>query len=200
MLFRSSIGGESRSVFKVYAGEEVFLLKSTTCDSRDQQLRMKLKKEYVDAKKCFKECKYFAEPKFDDECEDKEILKYTYEVLYEYSEKTLASEIGTMDSSEVIRIMKTLLIPMSIMEEKGIFHSNLNPQSIIFKDNRWKIVDFGITVGFADESALKNAVDLAVCKSVYNMDLYCPQRCWLEQITSPARLMCITGVSLYTSY
>ena len=162
-VYSVSIGGESRSVFKVYAGKEIFLLKSTTCNSNQERVRAKYEKEYRDAQKCFELCKYFAEPKDHKDFDDKEINKYTYEVLYEYSEKTLASELGSITPEEAIRIMKTLLIPMSIMEEKGIFHSNLNPQSIINKDNRWKLVDFGITVGFAERSDLKNVIEGVIC-------------------------------------
>ena len=63
---------------------------------------------------------------------------------------------------------------MTELEIRGIFHSELNPKRIFIKDGRWKIVNFGIKVGFAEESALADIVNTVVCKSANGMDMYSP--------------------------
>ena len=196
--------GEDRAVYKVYSKFGVYLLKTTTYSLTNQAIRKKLRNELETVRECIVEKDEklivdFLKPIEYRQVENKILHKATVEVLYEYSENSLESI--ELSISEKIKVMKKVLILMSILESKGIIHANLKPSNIIIKDGKYCIADFGVRLDFQSENMTSNIVYHILNEMGVNAppEIFRRERKYLNKVDVYMWGMClyqlITGIS-----
>eukprot|EP01022_Parablepharisma_sp_SALTPOND_P019157 TRINITY_DN323_c0_g1_i4.p2 TRINITY_DN323_c0_g1~~TRINITY_DN323_c0_g1_i4.p2 ORF type:complete len:456 (+),score=36.68 TRINITY_DN323_c0_g1_i4:170-1369(+) len=168
------IGGVTKAIYKVHKDSDTYILKTFNCSLFNQEAINQAKKEYELSLQCSKLTKDIARPVGYDELMSKPIKRAIIEVLYEYGGESLHSMIGTLEGEDAVEIMKKTLEPLVILEENGIFHSDLKPDNIVVKDGKIKIIDFGVSISFPSMTKLFKIAMTAGSEMIGGTYIYLP--------------------------
>lgn len=192
-LYGLNIHGEDRKVYKVFSDAGVFLFKTTTYLTSNKAVDRKVSGECSVARQYGvgeeeEHVAGFAKVVDQDKGSDEVFCKTSFETLHEFGADSLQSKLTTMSTTERINAMKKLLIPMAIMEEKEVVHSDLRPESIIVRGERCLIADFGAKLDFGSEGRANSVADAAVCKMLGEMSAYAPPEVLRGNRSHPAKI------------
>jgi serine/threonine protein kinase len=98
------------------------------------------------------------------EVTDEDSGKQYIELLYEHFENDLSSVIGKLNVKESVNIMRKVLKPLAVMEENGIFHSDLKPENISMEG---KILNCGSSISFGQKMKLMRLGKLPKSELLY---------------------------------
>jgi len=192
-VYSLNLRGEDQTVYRVYNGSKNFLLKTTTYLTSDEVVAEKLKMEQriVDSYKVEvgEECVTgFIKPSKQEKVVNNILHKTTIESLYEFGKDTLDTKFTSMSMLERINAMKKLLIPMTILELKGVIHGDLKPENVLVKDCRYLIVDSGTKLDFYDEKKMNSVIDAVMPKMLNEMSAYAPPEVFQGSRNYPTKI------------
>jgi len=202
-VYALNLRGEDRTVYKVYSDAGNFLFKTTTYFTSNEFIGNKLKAEYdrsheYEVKDGEEYIADFLKPIENSRENDNILHKTTFETLYKYGKDTLQSKLLDMSITERINAMKKLIVPMSILETKGVIHGDLRPENVIVEGDKCLIADFGIKFEFGNEERLCGVLDSVICKMLDDMIAYAPPETLLGERNYPTKIDIYTwGMCLY---
>jgi tRNA A-37 threonylcarbamoyl transferase component Bud32 len=77
------------------------------------------------------------------------------ESLYEYEGENLNTVLKEASSKHIVNSMRQVIDTMIVLHEKSIFHSDLKPTNIVYKEGKVKIIDFGVSMDFRSPTKLE---------------------------------------------
>jgi len=202
-VYSLKLRGEDRAVYRIYNNSKNFLLKTITYLTSDEIIDAKLKMEQkiVDSYKLEVEEEYlagFIKPSKQGVVVDEIFDKTTIESLYESGKNTLGTKFASMSMLERINGMKKLLIPMTVLELKGVIHGDLRPENVLVKENAYLITDFGVQLDINNEERINSAVDIVMYKMLNEMSAYAPPEVFQGSRSYPTKIDIYNwGMSFY---
>ena len=141
-------------IYVVQSEETTFMFKSIACFLANTKGITQARNEYQLSLQCANLSE--AIPKLLDHKEetDEASGRQYIELLYEHYGEDLYSVLGKLNIKEVLAMMAQILKPLVIMEENGIFHSNLNSENIAVEGKSIKILNFGASITFNEKVKL----------------------------------------------
>jgi len=192
-VYSLNLRGEDQTVYRVYNDSKNFLLKTTTYFTSDKIIDEKLKMEQriVDSYKVEDGEEYitnFIKPSKQEKVVDDIFHKTTIESLYEFGKDTLDTKFIGMSMAERINTMKKLLIPMAILELKGVIHGDLKPENILVKNYAYLIADSGVKLDFYNEEGMNSVIDIVMSKMLNEMSAYAPPEVFQGNRSYPTKI------------
>eukprot|EP01022_Parablepharisma_sp_SALTPOND_P035923 TRINITY_DN969_c1_g1_i6.p1 TRINITY_DN969_c1_g1~~TRINITY_DN969_c1_g1_i6.p1 ORF type:complete len:426 (-),score=47.96 TRINITY_DN969_c1_g1_i6:393-1670(-) len=127
--------------------EILYALKSISCPASDIDTITQAKNEFYIAKKLGDMHPNIAKGMLLKELSDPTKDLHVVEVLMEYGGDNLLawSKAGELTGDRIITIAIQTASAMECAHKEGVFHSNLKPQNIAYKEDTAKVIDFGIS-------------------------------------------------------
>lgn len=189
----SDEGKTTRYVFIVHHNNEKYILKATCCLSSESDEIEQAKKEYTIGKTLAEQCEFIAKPLDYKELEDKKAGLVYIEALFEYAGEDLSSLVGTkMTTDYFLTLARKTLEPLTFLESKGVFHSDIKPHNIVIKDGIIKLIDFGVSKNFLKHTQYVSPTKTITGKIFGFTSSFCPPEVFLKSKT-----YIVSGIDVY---
>jgi len=159
-------------VFKITHGTKYYILKSIACSSGDMDIVTDARNEYEIAKLLSSECENIAAPlDIKDWVDSENSNEICIEMLFEHGGESLLSYFRKIKSNEIMEIIRQTVFALAIMENHGVFHSDVKPDNIVIKDGIVKIIDFGVSQKLKEKTFLMKTITKEMKGGTL---IYCP--------------------------
>lgn len=122
---------------------------------------------------------HFAKPLCCKEVVIKDV-KY-FETVYEFGGEDLNVVIGKLQPIEIIDLAEKTLEPLAILENEGIFHSDIKPSSFVILNGIVKIIDFSVSRAVGSPSSLVETKTTTGHSIIGVTQIYYPPELFLSQ-------------------
>jgi len=165
-------------ILYVYNSQKVpiYILKTGSYMSSDSNGIRQAKSEYDIAYELGKNCPYIVKGLAFEEFTDSSTNTYCCEKLFEYGGPNLLEIMNStgIANEEIVEIASQTANAMNFTHKKGIFHSDLKPENIVYKDKVAKIIDFGVSMDFGRKTEIERYTKLCTGKIVGFTPCYSP--------------------------
>jgi len=153
----------------------IYILKTGSYVLSDTEGIAQAKREYEIAYELGKNNPYIAKGLTIEEYTDTLTNTYYCEKLFEYGGSNLLEIMNTgLRNEEIIEIAKQTADAMNFTHKKGIFHSDLKPENIVYKNGAAKIIDFGVSMNFGKKTEVVKYTKFCTGKVVGLTPCYSP--------------------------
>jgi len=184
-------------VYKITKDSKMYIFKSISCtpenSEEEKEEKENLTKRHEINLKSSKLTEGVVKPLNNNPAIAKKDGDLIMEIIYEYSGENLLSLMGKKEPQDIMRYMMSVAQTMEVLEKNNICHYDLKPANIVMKDDKVKIIDFGISRSFESQARL----DKTTAVHGYS-DLYSPPEVIKNQRGHPTKIdVFCWGMTLY---
>jgi len=187
--------GIERRIYRLNTNEGLFILKVINCSTKEENKLKEAKEEYELSLKAYKLSKGVAKPIKHEVVVQRVGDIASIESLYEYEGENLNIALKGASSKHIVNSMRQVINTMITLHENGIFHSDLKPTNIVYKEGKVKIIDFGVSMDFRSPVKLE---DITRSPVIGLTEAFCPPEviCGKKYVRSKVDVYC-WGMTLY---
>ena len=154
----------------------LFIMKTISFNSADIPGLEQARTEFSIASKLGEEHPNIARGIVIKEYNDSESKTNNVEMLFEFGGQDLLelNEIYKLTSQQILEISVQTANAMAFAHSKGIFHSDLKAQNIVYRDGVAKIIDFGVSADLKSKTVLEKYLTRITGKIIGMTQCYCP--------------------------
>ena len=144
---QKSIPGDGiRNIYQVESVHAKVIFKQNSCSNSDIKAVEQLKNEFnlsIEAYQAARDGVVL--PISFEEFVNQQTDEYSVEMVYEYGGDDILTALKDANGLEIMDAMGTVAKIMLRLEDKHIFHNNINPKNIAISNGVIKLLDFGVT-------------------------------------------------------
>lgn len=162
--------GIAKRIYRLDTDKGSFVLKVINCSIKDQEQLEQAKNEFELASKAYKLSKNVVKPIACKTATERAGDIAAIESLYEYGGENLIVGLREASSKRIVNVMRKIINVMIILHENNIFHSDLKPTNIVYKEGTPKIIDFGVSMGLDSHKKIKDTTSGGIlgCTEAYS--------------------------------
>jgi len=146
--------GIKTKVYIIHHDLQNYVLKTLSCPKKATEVINNARNECILLQKLSKENKYIVNIIDKQEYENPKNDVMNIEILLEYGGKSLDNYIGKFGASNLMVLIRKTTSAFALLEKNKVFHSDIKPQNIVYKDGEIKIIDFGISRELKEKTLL----------------------------------------------
>eukprot|EP00826_Nyctotherus_ovalis_P038235 TRINITY_DN3572_c0_g1_i3.p1 TRINITY_DN3572_c0_g1~~TRINITY_DN3572_c0_g1_i3.p1 ORF type:complete len:566 (-),score=197.66 TRINITY_DN3572_c0_g1_i3:145-1842(-) len=163
--------GIAKRIYRLDTDKGSFVLKVINCSINDQEQLDMAKNEFELASKAYKLSKNVTKPIACKTATERAGDIAAIESLYEYGGENLIVGLRDASSKRIVNVMRKVVNVMIILHENNIFHSDLKPTNIVYKEGIPKIIDFGVSMALDSHKKIKDTTSGGI---IGFTEAYCP--------------------------